>query len=138
MAGTSIGRSVCCRIYGCYPPSCPQRRTHCKTCSLYCPWYRYEREKRRSRYVCRGKRKCQVLALYHERTKEPRSQRYPDKVLQKSLTTTVPIYKVAAPKDIPLHHSLNPQVKSSRNLNQSFYHPNHHNRELLHLKEYHH
>jgi len=27
-------------------------------------------KKGRSRYVCRRKRKCQVLALYHERTKE--------------------------------------------------------------------
>ena len=48
-------------------------RTHCKTCSLHCSWHRYERKKGRSWYVCWRKRKCQVLALHHEWTKEPRS-----------------------------------------------------------------
>ena len=46
-------------------------------------------------------------------------------------------YKVPTPADIPLHHSLNPQVEPSKNLNQSFCHPDHHNHEILHLKEYH-
>ena len=40
-------------------------------------------------------------------------------------------YKVPTPADIPLHHSLNPQVEPSKNLNQSFCHPDHHNHEIL-------
>ena len=35
-AGTTSGKSVCRCIYGCYPLSCTQQRTHCKMCGLYC------------------------------------------------------------------------------------------------------
>ena len=46
--------------------------TYCKTCGLHCPWYRYEWEKRCSWNVCWRKRKCQVLAFYHEWIKKQR------------------------------------------------------------------
>ena len=59
-------------IYGCDPLSCPQRRTYRKTCGLHRSWYRHEWKKRCPWNVCWGKRKCKVLAFYHEWIKKQR------------------------------------------------------------------
>ena len=55
MTGTTIGRYICSSVYGCYPLSCTLRRTYRQTCCIHSSGYRYERQKRCVRHVCRRK-----------------------------------------------------------------------------------
>ena len=45
----------CSSVYGCYPLSCTLRRTYRQTCCIHSSGYRYERQKRCVRHVCRRK-----------------------------------------------------------------------------------
>ena len=54
-----------------------------KTCRLYRHRDRHGRSQRRAWYVCRAKRKREVLAFDSKRSEEPRRGRYPDRMCRR-------------------------------------------------------
>ena len=80
----TFGRYLCGCFHGCHPLPCAQRRSDCKTCGLYRHRDRHGRAQRCPWYVCRPKRKCEVLAFYSKWSEESWRKRYPDCLCSRS------------------------------------------------------